>query len=125
MIGQMTQEELETHLSQIFAGAIQSGQHLVINYEKASNFDAKKFFSNLKFISSEFWQMKNLLEVKFLRKIGIVNKSNDKDVFGNAGFYTSNESFAISFLCTCSEEEFNDVTLNIPEVANFEFIHIK
>jgi hypothetical protein len=121
----MTQDQLEAHLMEVFANGIQKGLHLVINYEKASNFEARNFFSKLKFITKDFWQRKNMLDVNYLRKIGIVNKSNDKDLFGNAGNYRANENFTIAFLSTCPIEEIDNIKANIPEGLNVEYYHIK
>jgi hypothetical protein len=122
---QMTQQQLEAHICEVLANSIQKGLPLVFNYDKASKFDAKKFFSNFKFISRDFWERKNHLNSDYLRKIGIVNKSNDKDFFGNTGCYRANEDFSISFLCTCPIEELADIKLNLPEGLNVEFYNIK
>jgi hypothetical protein len=124
-LGQMSQEQVESHLIQVFANSIQKALPLVINYEKASNFEANTFFSNLKFITPDFWKRKNILDVNFLRKAGIVNKSNDKDLFGNPGFYKADNNFTIAFLSTCAIEDINEIKANLPEGLDVEFIHIK
>lgn len=117
-----TSEVKEEIRTQIISTA-KYGEWLIFNIDKNSALNIKEYMDSLGFDFDALINPKNFHSRDFYLKSNLLHESEDKDNFGNKGFWYPKETYSISFLTSCSEEDIKELKLN--NQGQLEFILVK
>ncbi len=99
------------------------GEWLIFNIDKNSTLNIKQYMDSLGFDFDSLINPKNFHLRDYYVKHNLLLESEDKDNFGNKGYWNPQETYSISFLASCSEEDIKELKTN--NEGQFEFILVK
>ena len=121
-MGQTTMEEAGEEIRKTLSNGLQKGYHLVFHMGCGNNFNLIEFLKQFSFYSDGLLTPSKNHDKKFLVSSGVVKTEEDKDHFGNQGYYEVVESSKIMILSTCKEEEIDDMLKNNSDLSCNTFI---
>lgn len=108
------------------ASGIQRGEWVVFTVGSSSSFNFAEFFKQLSFNKGDasFFDNSKILSKDYLKSSGILKEEEDKDFFGNHGYYKVHDDAKVLYLATCEEKDISNIKANNSGI-NFEIIVVE
>ena len=108
----ISEDEYKEQIRLSIVKAAKYGEWLVFNLEKNTSFNLKEALKAANFDINELGDYSKSLTRDYYINNKYITKDEDKDNFGNAGFWGPNEKFRICCLVNCEEKEQSEVMKN-------------
>lgn len=121
-IKQINENDIKESFRETLIKSAKLGECLVINLDKNININIKGELNGLGFNINDLCDYSKNLTREYYVNNKYLKDDEDKDNFGNSGFYNPNDKFRICFLLSCNE---SDVEESLKVNNNLDFICIK
>jgi len=124
-LNQVSTDELDKEIRHRIVYHFRLGEKVAFFMDQAISLNLVEFLGQFKwFDKSTFFNMANLLTRDYYVKHDMIKKEEDKDNFGNQGFWEPKEQSRLIVVINAKPEEFDKVKLVYPDEF-FEFILVK
>ena len=118
-------KDAEELVRRTIISALTMGDWLGFELDKNSIFDIKDYFSKFSFYKDDLFNTSNhTVRDTWNTNFKLLNKEEDKDAFGNSGFWKPKDSFKMCFISNVAHEDISEF-LNLNSTDVFDVILIE
>jgi len=124
IMGKCVKEDDEESIRKTLYFGLGRGGWIVFNMGSGSDFKVNEFCGQFSFYNKTMFEQNRLFDKNYLISCNILKPEEDKDAFGNLGYWKVHDGARVFFLTTCPEEKLDDL-LKTNEGLNFTIVVVK